>query len=151
MSDDLLKRYPNPIATPNPLPPQLGGHIPTGDATGKVTYENILKEADRLTSGARNVDYGTPLDNFTQTARLINAAFGTTFTAEDVGLLMILLKVSRQRNRKTRDNLVDIAGYARTIEMVQEERKKRAAEVYPKKESIPDTSSDPVFKEDYPF
>lgn len=109
-----------------PLPPQLGGCIPTGPVEHSDKPENILKEADRLTSTARNADYGTPLDNFTQTALLINAAFGTNFTAEDIGLILILVKVSRHRNRAKHDNLVDIAGYARTIQMVEEERKARA-------------------------
>ncbi len=84
--------------------------------------ENILEEANRIVGGARNKDYGSPLANFTQTAALINAAFGTSFIAEDIPILMILLKVSRHRNKRKRDNLVDIAGYARTAEMVADER-----------------------------
>jgi Domain of unknown function (DUF6378) len=48
-------------------------------------------------------------------------------TAEDVCWMMMLLKVSRQINLPTKDNLVDIVGYARNIEMIDEERRARGA------------------------
>lgn len=84
--------------------------------------ESILEEAQRIVHGQRNQDYGSPLANFTQTAGLINATFGTEFIAEDIPILMILLKISRHRHKRKRDNLVDIAGYAATAEMVERER-----------------------------
>lgn len=94
-----------------------------------VAPETILQEAQRLIYGARREDYGHPLDNFTHTAALLNAHFGDQFsrpiTAEQVGELMILLKLSRQHNKPTRDNLTDIAGYAGCIEAVGDERKRR--------------------------
>jgi len=38
---------------------------------------------------------------------------------------MIALKISRECNKHKRDNLVDIAGYAKTIDMVMEKKKRR--------------------------
>jgi hypothetical protein len=46
------------------------------------------------------------------------ATFGWDVTGEDVALAMVLFKVARAKAGHTRDNLVDIAGYARVIEML---------------------------------
>lgn len=89
---------------------------------------NILEEANTLVHGARGVDYGHPLDNFTQTAALWSAVLNTPVTAEQVGLCMICVKVSRQLNSPRTDNLVDIAGYAETVNMVVNERERRQHE-----------------------
>lgn len=93
--------------------------------------DSILLEAEDLTSGARNKSYGEPLENFSHTAALINAQFSgklkTPFTAEDFAILMILVKLSRLNTTPThRDSMVDIAGYARTLQRTVEERARRA-------------------------
>lgn len=98
------------------------------------TSRNILQEADRLTSGDRNKAYGAPLDDYTCTAALFTALLqhagklkqNETIEPELAQVLMIAVKLSRLSGNLThRDSLVDIAGYARTIEMTQEERAKR--------------------------
>ena len=48
-------------------------------------------------------------------------------TAEDVAIAMILAKVSRESHAPKRDNAVDIAGYAETLQMVRDERQRRKA------------------------
>lgn len=61
----------------------------------------------------RHTKYGPPTSHFARTARLVNAAFGTTFTGADWALVMVLDKVSRQLgDQQTDDAAVDIAGYA---------------------------------------
>jgi len=82
--------------------------------------ESICSEADRIVSKDRNDDYGHPRDDFSRIADLWEAAFGWPVSAEDVGLAMILLKVSRELHRPKRDNRVDIAGYAKTLDMIDE-------------------------------
>lgn len=86
---------------------------------------NILQEADKLVHGDRNADYGHPLDDFERTAALWSAILGHNVSAEDVGLCMCALKISRQCNKPKRDNLVDLAGYAETVSMVIDERANR--------------------------
>lgn len=86
----------------------------------------ILEEAAAATSGPRQEAYGHPYDNLGQTAALWSAQFRRTFTAEDVAVAMVLAKVSRlSRTPGHRDSLVDLAGYARTAEMIADERARR--------------------------
>lgn len=82
--------------------------------------ETILEEAQRLVFGDRQADYGHPIDDFTKTAGMWSAAFGWDVGPEDIPLAMIMVKISREKNRAKRDNAVDIAGYAGTLAMVRE-------------------------------
>lgn len=82
--------------------------------------ESILSEADRLTARDRNADYGHPSEDFARAAALINTVLGTALEPRDIGLLMICVKLAREAHKPKRDNLVDIAGYARTIDMIDE-------------------------------
>lgn len=88
--------------------------------------ETVLEEAQRLVYGDRGADYGHPLDDFSRTAQMWTAILGTTVTAEQVGLCMIGVKISRQVNHPKRDNMTDAAGYAGTVQMCIEERERRA-------------------------
>lgn len=86
----------------------------------------ILDTATVATTTTRNSDYGHPLDNHSVTAGLWGVYLGVEISPEDVCLLNILQKVSRTvSGHITEDTLVDIAGYARNIEMMKEERSKR--------------------------
>lgn len=91
-------------------------------AAAEPLKENVLEEANRLIYGDRNRSYGHPFDNFDHTAGLINAQFRNKlkedFTAEEVGELMVLVKLSRQRYAHKRDNLTDIAGYVGCIDRI---------------------------------
>lgn len=83
--------------------------------------ETILEEASRIVSGDRGDDYGHPGDDFERTAGAWAALFGWDVTASQVALAMIVVKLSRlQETPDKRDSVVDIAGYARTYEMVRE-------------------------------
>jgi hypothetical protein len=90
---------------------------------------NILEEANKLVNGDRQASYGHPIDDFTRTAKMWSAILGHEVTAEQVGLCMCAVKISRQVNRPKRDNMVDIAGYAATVEMVLEEKYRRQTAV----------------------
>lgn len=74
----------------------------------------ILDEAKQVVY-QRNAAYGQPEDNFAITAELWSAYLGTPIQPEDVGMMMILLKVAREKYQHKHDNLVDIAGYAECI------------------------------------
>ncbi len=91
--------------------------------------ETVLEEAIRLVEGARGGDYGPPLDDFGRTAQLANVLLARKLKeplkAEDIPLIMICVKLSREANRPKRDNLVDLCGYAQTLDMVYRERMRR--------------------------
>ena len=84
-----------------------------------VTYQmeqaepDILEEALRITKGDRQAQYGPPDQDFARTAAMWSAWKGVEFEPRDVAIFMILLKTSREKHQKKRDNWVDIAGYSR--------------------------------------
>lgn len=86
--------------------------------------DSILDEAKRITAGTRQNDYGHPRDDFARTATMWTGILtsklrpGAEISAIDVPLCMIAVKLARQVHRHKRDNLVDIAGYARTAAMI---------------------------------
>lgn len=90
---------------------------------------NILQEAAVLVHGNRQKQYGHPADDYTALALiwrgvLLQAGITTPeqsekLTAEVAALLMAALKVNRLAKDAThKDSLVDLAGYARVIEMI---------------------------------
>ena len=113
------------------------------------TAENILTEADRLTSKDRHQAYGHPLDDYNCTAAIWTAMLkhaglipkdtGYQISPELAQAMMIALKLVRfTHNPEHRDSLVDIAGYARTIEMTIEERSRRWAKAMNEAGETPD-------------
>jgi hypothetical protein len=96
----------------------------------KPARETVCQEAQRLTHSDRNTSYGHPLDNFCITIDMLNARFRgklkEPFTIEEFAEIQIICKLGRQANSSKRDNLVDIAGYANTHQMVVDERERRA-------------------------
>ena len=74
--------------------------------------EQTLRDAI-ATIRDRHGKYGPAAEHFQRTASLVNAAFGTTFTAADWALVMVLDKIARQMGpAATDDAAIDIAGYA---------------------------------------
>jgi hypothetical protein len=88
---------------------------------------NILQEAEKAVYGDREADYGSVLENFTTVAKLWSVVAKVELTPEQVGLMMVQLKIARQMNKPLRDNLVDGAGYFATLEKMEEERKGNTA------------------------
>ena len=96
--------------------------------------ENILEEANRLVLGDKTAEYGHPIDDFARTALVATAVLdgflkpGYQVQPWHIPLLMIGVKISRQVNSPKRKNFVNIAGYARTGEMIAEEMERRGEE-----------------------
>jgi hypothetical protein len=100
---------------------------PARESTRESTQESILQEADRIAGHSRSRDYGHPQANFRRIANLWEAYFASRpelaqteliISEEDVGHMLILMKVARNQNRPKRDNLVDIAGYSKCLAMI---------------------------------
>lgn len=96
--------------------------IPNSGAFAPIGEESILEEAQRITGngGDRNDGYDHPRPNFTKIAGKWSITLGVPITAEQVAIMMIDLKTVRESHKHSRDNLVDIAGYARCIERLGE-------------------------------
>lgn len=79
---------------------------------------SVLREAESLITGDRNKAYGSPTQNFTNTAEIWTALIrhklkdGEVLTPAEVASFMIGLKLARTVGEPKRDNWVDMAGYA---------------------------------------
>jgi hypothetical protein len=81
----------------------------------------LAQEALAAVTGPRQRDYAHPRINFQRIADLWSPIFGITVTPEQVALAMIQVKVAREINRHTRDNLVDLVGYTLTLDACRED------------------------------
>lgn len=95
----------------------------------KDNHKSVLTEADDLVHGDRNADYGHPFDDFRRTATMWSAVLGVKIEPEQVGLCMMCVKISRECNQPKRDNLVDAAGYAETVEWCKAEKIRRTLDI----------------------
>jgi len=124
---------------------------------GAALPETPCQEAQRLTYGARNEDYGHPVDDFIKTGRMMApileslwlpqllakmgktpieirdflrdaAAANVPVPPEAFALSMVQVKISRELNKPKHDNRVDGCGYFNCLGMVVDEKAKRAAE-----------------------
>ena len=88
--------------------------------------ESVLDVAKRIAGVSRSRDYGHPLANHERIARLWNAYIANnpsdTLSPEDVAWMMVLMKVAREQNTHKADNLVDVVGYVRCVELMTERR-----------------------------
>lgn len=82
---------------------------------------NILREADELVNGDRNDAYGDPRVKYKVLADLWSVVLGHPVTPQQVALCMLVTKVGRESLKHKRDNLVDIAGYARILAILTDE------------------------------
>lgn len=85
-------------------------------------YKNILEEADLIVNQRADTDrkYPDPITAHQEIAKRFNDITGSSITAGEVCLLMILLKLGRQAHHHKTDNLVDICGYAQIWQMCEE-------------------------------
>ncbi len=80
--------------------------------------ERVIDEAKKLVTGDRNRSYGSPTQNFRNTADLWTVQFrhklkdGESFSSSDVASAMIHLKQARRIAGDKEDNWTDTIGYA---------------------------------------
>ena len=104
----------------------LRARVSAGPATprpGAAPVESICQEADRIVSNDRQSTYGHPRDDFSRTASMWEAILGLppgAIDPEQVAMCMIAVKLSRLCNKYSRDTMVDIAGYAKCIDLCRQ-------------------------------
>ena len=86
----------------------------------------ILEEAQKLVSGDRQDAYGPPTKSFKEISNIWNIILKDKLgfkyiTPQDVALMMAGLKLCRQANKHSRDNLVDLAAYAHIYQLLEED------------------------------
>jgi len=80
---------------------------------------SLLEEAADLIAGDRMESYGCPADMAQAWSEIASAASGLDLKPEHLPVLMISIKLARQRHGYHRDSMIDIAGYAALSEILQ--------------------------------
>ena len=74
---------------------------------------NLLRKADTVINGARQSQYGNPIDNHRRIAAIWEVITGREYTPQEVAAMMIGVKLARLANKMGHeDTWMDIAGYA---------------------------------------
>lgn len=103
----------------NPSAVDLTGRTMTShnpDLYAPYGTQNILDEAKALIYGERAAAYGPVSASFARIAAMWTIVLGHDVTPEQVGLMLVTMKVCRQVHKPQHDNLVDIAGYVGCID-----------------------------------
>ena len=73
----------------------------------------LMHEAETITCGDRDLDYGDPVANHQRIADIASLCIGKELTAHDVVMVLIAAKLARARISPTkRDHYVDLMAYA---------------------------------------
>lgn len=104
-------------------PPTIAKRVAAPQKTNQ-DLGSILDEAEDLTGGDRNVDYGHPADDFAKVVGAVNSFFAhklkEPFEITDWPLIMQCVKIAREVNKPKRDNRVDGAGYWNCLQMIHD-------------------------------
>ena len=77
-----------------------------------MTRSDVLDKAKKCVCGERDMEYGSPENNFAIIAKLWSTYTGYKFDGEDVAIMMALLKIARiATGRAKEDSFVDACGY----------------------------------------
>lgn len=77
-------------------------------------HKGVAQEAHQIIHGARRKSYGPVEQSFQEIAKLIQLLLPHLgdVTPHDVSMIMICVKLIREKASHSRDNLVDLCGYA---------------------------------------
>jgi hypothetical protein len=86
--------------------------------------KSICEIAEHLVSFDRQASYGHPYDNFTDIGRVWGMQLGLpNIPPETVGLMMVGVKLSREKHQPKRDNLVDGVGFLKCVDLIHKRQK----------------------------
>ena len=96
-----------------PLTGEPQPSIKSGSTEDTMTHidPTVAVDAINLVEGDRNDQYGPPEENLGRIAALWSAFLGREITADEVALMMVLVKISRSRAGYSRDTTVDGVAY----------------------------------------
>ena len=97
---------------------------------------DVLEDAARVIHGPRRQAYGPVEESFDGIATVLNVVLRKKLVVEldgqDVALMMMSLKLCREANEHSWDNLVDLAGYAALKgQLAESTRAKQKGQVEP--------------------
>ena len=73
----------------------------------------LLREAEDITCGDRHMDYGDPVENHWNIAKIASIATGHNLTAHDVVMVLLAAKMARARiSPAKKDHYIDMMAYA---------------------------------------
>lgn len=71
----------------------------------------ILQDALKIINAERFDQYGRPEYSFNHIAKMWTTYLGIQITPKQVAIMMVLLKICREKVQNKPDNLIDAAGY----------------------------------------
>ena len=87
------------------------------------TQKSILAEASALVDGDRQEQYGSPAENMRDIADLATKMIGHEFTAYEIAIIMLCVKLGRLKYQWKRDTAVDACGYLEIASRCKETEK----------------------------
>ena len=89
-----------------------------------VEDKTICEIADDLVSSDRQKTYGHPFSNFTDIGRVWGMILDLPdIPPEKVGLMMVGVKIAREKFLPKRDNRIDGAGFFKCVDMIHQKKK----------------------------
>jgi hypothetical protein len=86
----------------------------------KVEQKNCLETANEIINGPRRDSYGPVEKSFVNIAQVWSILLKVYVSPLQVSMCMIALKLLREANKHSDDNLVDICGYTALAEKVKD-------------------------------
>tara|TARA_R100001163_G_scaffold59465_1_gene48236 strand:- start:3583 stop:3882 length:300 start_codon:yes stop_codon:yes gene_type:complete len=89
--------------------------------------KNIIKEADKIVnqrSEEKERQYGPFDEGMERAAKIAQGATGKNITAEDMYLILVALKLSRQSYNHKQDNLLDSIAYLGALDNYHNNKQK---------------------------
>lgn len=85
----------------------------------KPEIKSILKEADLIVNGDRDVQYGNHLQAFEEYSNILESNFGIKLTPAEICKVQMAIKLGRLKYKYKRDSIVDLCGYAEILNRLE--------------------------------